>query len=319
MVEKMKSSQSGITLLEMAIALLVVGLFMSAGMHFYGNWKNDRIYRDDLRLRERVTSALAFFVEANGRYPCPANRTLTPDHDDFGKEMTTCGTSGAPVTQGAVPVHALNLPYYLAADVYHRKFTYAVTTQMARPGGLSAPPRIVVMGQPQMVAFVLVSHGPDGRGAVPLMASTPIPCTGTALDTMNCDGDDVFRDYPFSPMAGSNHPNHFDDRLVYSLTTRESSVWVSQSAPDGRMLITNKNDANVGIGVTIPEAKLHVRGEMRVDSSTGTAPVEVTATGRIVAESGSDPSAGHINVDDSVHAADDVRGDKVRANIFYYD
>lgn len=89
----------------------------------------------------------------------------------------------------------------------------------------------------QSAAYVVVSHGPDGRGAYPLSGTSPIgipalklcntgaagsntsppPCTdstmNTCIDIKNCDDDATFFDSLYND--GTTQATYFDDYIVW--------------------------------------------------------------------------------------------------------
>ncbi|WP_435641448.1 type II secretion system protein [Micavibrio aeruginosavorus] len=309
--KKCHSAQSGFTLIEMAISMMIIGLLISGSLHVYQSYKNDLAVREEQKTRERIVSALALFAEKNNRMPCPANPLLTPTDNDFGKENLAGCPAAAGIVQGMVPVFALDLPFHLAADYFDRKMTYAVTASLTQTGGMTNAAAIRIVGpngQERTAPFVLVNHGPDGKGARMLLsAAFSSACTGAAADVENCDGDDLFRDVPYATMTDATTANHYDDKVVYSLYAKETSVWVA--APTGAgMAIANKNDANVGIGITRPEEKLHVAGEILVDATDKA--VEINASNQVKAD--------NINSKNVVKAEEEITGNRVRASVFFY-
>lgn len=319
-----KSQQSGFSLIEMGVCLLIMAVLLVGGMYLYKSYKRDREVVNEQATRERIVSAIAEFVQKNERFPCPADISLTPDSPDFGKEPSGCSSGSAPpnaVVSGMVPVYALNMPFQRAIDIYSRKMTYAVTQSLTKLNGISNNAAIRVTsnnGETRNAQFVLVNHGSDGKGAISLMSSTPgLPCTGPAPDVENCDGDRDFNDYQYSGMGDPYNPNHFDDHVSYNLATKETSLWVMAPAASG-MRISNKNNANVGIGKTVPSEKLHVSGGVKVDSDSSE--VEITATGKII--TGADPAvvgSGEIYSEKQIEAGTIMQGDRIRANVFSYE
>lgn len=318
------SQQSGFSLIEMGLSLLILSVLLVGGMYMYKSYKRDRAIVNEQVARERIVSALADFVQRNDRFPCPAPANLTPDNADFGKEPAGC-TAGAAgpndIQTGMVPVFALNLPFQRATDIYSRKMTYAVTSSLAKINGASSTNAAIRVhsnnGEVRNAQFIIVNHGPDGKGATSLLASGPgSPCSGTSPDQENCDGDRDFNDYLFAAQHNPYAANHFDDHVTYNLATKETSLWVLAPSASG-MRISNKNNANVGIGRTMPMEKLHVSGGVKVDSDTSD--VEVTATGKIITSNAGGPGSGDIYSDSTIEAGTSMQGEKIRAYVFSYE
>jgi prepilin-type N-terminal cleavage/methylation domain-containing protein len=154
------------------------------------------------------------------------------------------------ISIGGVPVRTLGLPDAYAEDAWGNKFTYAVSSlhiyspaqyiledgrieiamgDVGAADWLLAPsiardndPNSVVLTYTTGSAgatYVLFSHGPDGRGAFPLNAST-VPVVNICddgshrQDTPNCDDvDAVFFDNPYND--GDVSSIFFDDYVVW--------------------------------------------------------------------------------------------------------
>ena len=182
----------------------------------------------------------------------------------------------------------------LGHDIYGAKLTYAVTygatfLTNAEPAGNI---RIVNRNGSEITAdpvhFVLISHGPDTKGAhLDMSGIIGSNCgTGASLDDENCDNDSTFRAMPFSGIASMYENNHYDDRVEFSLTgyLREKDVWrwAEGASTDERNVVLNSNTApalNIGIPGTATvdsDAKLsvyggnmEVEGDLRAEGVTG--------------------------------------------------
>lgn len=318
-----RNNQHGFSLIEMGISLVIISLLMVGGLYLYKSYKRDRNVVNEQAARERVISALDEFVQKYDRFPCPAPANLVPDSADFGKEPAGCsaGVAGPDaILTGMVPVYTLNLPFQRSLDIYSRKMTYAVTQALTKANGVNNPAAAIRItannGEVRDAQFVLVNHGPDGKGAVALMAATPgLPCNGPADDVENCDEDRDFNDFLYAAQGTPYSPGHFDDRLSYTLASKETSLWMMAPSASG-LRITNKNNANVGIGRTVPSEKLHVSGGVMIDS--GSNEVEVTASGKITTSATTTPGSGEIHSEKQIEAGTTMQGDKIRAHIFTY-
>lgn len=155
-----KSGCGGFTLIEMAIALAVAGIFAGGVMFLLG--AAQRQERDDLTQANmrRVVRALATYADSAGRLPCPADpgrndalfgwewgvqsaalsgpRPL-PDPDASPATRDTCAWWGGPTVPatesrnyGIVPFLTLGLDPESIKDGWGRYFTYAVTPVFVR-------------------------------------------------------------------------------------------------------------------------------------------------------------------------------------------
>lgn len=109
--------------------------------------------------------------------------------------------------------------------------------------------------------YVIISHGPDRKGAYSADGSIGIPCStvAVALDSDNCDNDSTFRSALGRYQA--NLPSFFDDYIV-AYTRHETGIWENIGSTGS---IHNLNEQNVGVGTTSPTAKVEVAGDIRGD------------------------------------------------------
>lgn len=115
------------TLLDMAIALLVISLLLTPSIYAYNIWridKDENLTDNNIRGLEQAISE--FYFE-NGRYPCPANIALPTTDPNFGIEDCPGPATAAPVLQGGVPIKTLRIPPILALDGWSQRMMYAVT------------------------------------------------------------------------------------------------------------------------------------------------------------------------------------------------
>lgn len=142
-------------------------------------------------------------------------------------------------------------------DDYGNKFLYAVsenatnlaTFDFTDPNG-SGPldgaqisvindGNVAVSSAPQW--YVVLSHGPDGKGARDENGNVGPAACATGRDTENCDNDAVFRTMPPQLAAGNTY---FDDRVDYSLagSLRENDFWKWRDSGDPNMPAISFND-----------------------------------------------------------------------------
>ncbi|PCJ40896.1 MAG: hypothetical protein COA71_09860 [SAR86 cluster bacterium] len=101
--------QSGFTLIEMAMVLLILGILLSGVLVAIGDsTTNIRISQTQSKL-EQIEEALYGYVQANGRLPCPA------DHSGTGLANPETNT-GCNIDNGFVPVATLGLNGSINAD-----------------------------------------------------------------------------------------------------------------------------------------------------------------------------------------------------------
>lgn len=125
-------TQRGFSLIEVAIALLLVGLALASTMVVVTTQIEARNTRETLRRMEVVKASLISFVAKNSRLPCPAVPTLTNTSASYGVEAATPGTCTSTVAAGAsnvigvVPWVTLGIESSYATDPYGNFLTYNV-------------------------------------------------------------------------------------------------------------------------------------------------------------------------------------------------
>ncbi len=221
---KFRSKESGLSLIEVSIALIVIGLLLVPLIHIYDLEQiRNKVHKTESSL-SYVRDSLTKFAVENGRYPLPAVRNLTSGSVGAGVEFTgviipcvtgatnPCRTPGAPAVRviiGDVPFKALGINVENIVDGYGGKLTYAITQTLTNVGtfsdvggiitlfqrdGVTNEPQTVDAASNPNVHFVLISHGEDNSGAFSLEGGTMNVCpTGGASnrDTVNCDHIDT--------------------------------------------------------------------------------------------------------------------------------
>lgn len=286
--------QHGFSLIELSIALAVIGVVVAGGLSMSTSMVDRQAYVQTGNQMDEIEKAIAAYVAVNNRLPCPADPAPAMGGIGFGVEVANCsaldpmsppgdlvaanGTGGRQTWIGTLPVRTLGLRDRFIADEYGNRYTYAVTSAMTTTAGYENSPPVVANngaitlqdGNGALIiddaAYTVVSHGGDSKGAYRFeSASNSVPCVG-GLDAENCDGDAVFRDARFN--RGSVAANYFDDttrfarREIINMTaaaasgTDDNSFWEANGNH-----IFNTNTENVGVGIANPaEAKLQVYG-----------------------------------------------------------
>lgn len=141
-------SNSGFTLVEMAMVLMIVGLLLGGLIPTISS-QMERQYTNETRKQlDEIQQALVGYAIINGRLPCPAQATLATGTANAGIEATTGNTcackasSGSDKTIAYVGIIACTdssvtgvLPWVTLGiketDAWERRYTYRVTTHFA--------------------------------------------------------------------------------------------------------------------------------------------------------------------------------------------
>lgn len=254
---KRAKAQQGFSLVEMSVVIAIMAVIATFGLDMTATFMQRAAHSNTHAELDDIKRALTKFVEEEDRLPCPADPTIAHTALTFGAEQAAC-SGGAVVTAtggannaliGAVPIRALNLPLGYMADAWDRKYSYAVTPALTTVPGYSGNTGalVVVAGRygvtgavnnyyeltdtPASVAWVIVSHGMDGKGAYPFRGTSleidciPAPTASFNMmpDNDNCDHhsaapasrDHVFFDTNYN--TGEVENVYFDDIVRWDI------------------------------------------------------------------------------------------------------
>lgn len=214
--------QSGFTLVEMAMVMLIIGLLLGGLMPtLSAQMEAQRIEETHQQMNE-IRDALVGFAVINGRLPCPADGTAAG-----GDELVTGSGAAATctLTKGALPWGTLGVN---ETDGWGRRFTYRVAANFADgadgtgagscsvSAGVSfqlcsiANLNVLATSGGSNVAAnapaVVVSHGNNGLGAYPGGGGNAIG-TASGDEGENTDDDNIFVSKDYSPI--------FDDQVIW--------------------------------------------------------------------------------------------------------
>ncbi|MGL4825044.1 MAG: hypothetical protein ACRC4G_02465 [Alphaproteobacteria bacterium] len=245
--------QEGFSLLEIALGLMLLGMLGGVFLPFLMNQQQLRKSQLTLQHQERIIHSLALYANLHGRLPCPANPSAK------GKERGVAPAYCVIKTAvGIVPYRSLGLPEHFAKDGYLNEFTYGVHPSLAnqveqaiiseryadlrgfcakvnekdRKYSLDVQEGETLSVQQSLkggdvIAFVLVSHGPSGEGAFQRRNSgttrRPLSQAGPCK-RKNADGDLAFCAKPSPQETGL-----FDDRVKWE--TRHNFASYYMKAP----------------------------------------------------------------------------------------
>ena len=206
----LKHNQTGFTLIEIAIVVMVFGLILGGVLSTVGV-QRQQLKRDETRqLIETIKESLLGFAlsDLNGRLPCP-------DTDGDGVENVTAPPASVCVqAEGFLPFGDIGVGNF---DAWGNRFRYRVTTNFADSSapafGMADPGDITINSAAGTVASsipaVIVSYGANGVLTInSLDCAVGVP---SSVEDENCNNDPVFYDDIYSNVAG----NEYDDLVSW--------------------------------------------------------------------------------------------------------
>lgn len=326
-----RSPNGGFTLIEIAIAMMVVGMVLVPTLQIYDIYLKQKVAAETTNSQKIVHSALGKYVARYGSYPLPADPSIPLNDTGSGQSVTgpvtvactavatdVCVTNTNSVDTtadadttpdnvliGDIPYATLGIPYQSIMDGYGYKMKYAVTERLTaiatfnnghgaievlNDGRDATRPSAYGTAGFARGHYVIVSHGPDNKGAFSPGGAVPQPCglVTAGRDFENCNNDGRFRNnvYQFDAVVtniptnkvqifSAAGPLHFDDYILQT-PTMASGIWTF--VPSQPSMISTQN-GNVQIGTPpagctgnqcLPIAKVNVNGDVRVEGSLKT-------------------------------------------------
>lgn len=298
-IRKFGSDQSGMTLIDMCILLIVISLLTIPLIKGYDNWKYNTAAGISANNQLVIQKAISDFFYENARYPCPSRLNTPPNDPANGVEDCTIVSADGTHRTGAVPFATLKISPSYALDGWSNKLTYTVAPQVSPLAGpLSLTTNLVrqrfmpseelpsgetvecsgTLDTPQSdFHFFLVSHGPRGVGATNASGqpTQACPVNNPPLEAENCDGDATFFD-SICARSTVNNASYYDD-IILGDDDLPSRMWVysTTTPPDPTDIVSTVTQ--IGINNPTPfgatnQTGVDVGGNVLVGDNTGTNP-----------------------------------------------
>lgn len=220
----------GFTLVELAVALAVIGLLLGMLVVPLSTQVDQQRINETQKQANLITEAILGFAVAQGRLPCPATATTANTVAGAGIENKPGAACG--ITEGVAPWATLGLP---ETDAWGRRFTYRVTPALADDpaGGLQSSFLLTDNGNITVkatsggidlatnVAAIVISHGKNGLGAYRTDGTPIAGAVGDELENSNAAN---------ATFVSKLHDPAFDDLLA----------WVSSNVLKSRMVAANR-------------------------------------------------------------------------------
>lgn len=148
-IQDREKRQRGLTLLEMAITVAVLGVIMAGALELYDRARTQQQIETTYSNIDSITDALSVYVAAAGRLPCPADPAAADAIFGWERGVSVAdlqaqagyaptGHCDAATRNGIVPFMTLGIARQTAMDGWGRYYTYAVSPVFTRPNDQSA-------------------------------------------------------------------------------------------------------------------------------------------------------------------------------------
>jgi hypothetical protein len=210
-----RKGEHGYSLIATAMLVILIGVMSGPGIQLYQIWLEKKRQTDLIDQMAALEIGLQSFLAGNGRYPCPSSLTAGVDEPDYGVEASadctdgdvggtfrTKGRGDRMVRIGAIPTRTLNITDDMMTDPWGHRFVYAVTENYTtdeapfdedkgaitvRDGADNSASAI-----PGNLVYVILSQGPDARGAYNREGILIEPCDESSKAGTNCNFDSDF-------------------------------------------------------------------------------------------------------------------------------
>lgn len=191
MIHLRHSAQSGFSVIEIAVVLIIFGGIAAMSITLGHQWLKQERYTATRLNIETIEEALDSYRKRNRRLPCPGDITISRGDTDFGVEADNDGactggalqaavTTSANIVYGSIPVETLNLSRGLMYDSWGRAFVYYVDIRLTAEDSLdnreagyydmdAAVGDITIedatgANRTTTAVYAIVSHGENGHG-----------------------------------------------------------------------------------------------------------------------------------------------------------
>lgn len=212
------SRYAGFSLVELAIVLLIVALLLGGVLPTLSGQIDQQRRSDTRKQMDEISAALVGYAASQQppRLPCPAQPVLATG-------TASAGIADCTLTTGVVPWVTLGTS---ETDAWGRRFTYSVSTAFTTSFTLTSTGNLNVLSVTggnniaTNVPAVIISHGPNGRGAYTPSGSL-IAASSDPDETNNSNG---------TPFVSHDPSPAFDDLVV----------WLSPNTLFNRMVAAGK-------------------------------------------------------------------------------
>lgn len=246
---KILKKEEGFALVEVAIALIVMGIVLGVGLPSFLHYLQWQKIRETKEKQEKIFYSVASFVLQNGFIPLPADPH--EKGDSFGLSRPAADTSSD--LRGIIPFKTLGLPEDYARDGFNRYFTYiggapqkaiidlsnqasfcqtvplhSIEIDEHRPGG-GYVKRSSGMTAQNPIVLIILSHGESGYGAYYGISGSVKQLRGAIQGGADKRQNASLSLRVISRASSKKHQDFFDDMVMW--VTRENLMAFYAKSP----------------------------------------------------------------------------------------
>jgi len=193
-LNKIKTTKTGYSLLELSIVILIISILISGAMTMSVGTLNTAKNKSSQDKFAEIYKAMGNFLIANRRLPCPASlKKLENSDSDYGAEVASCSgvgvyqsTTSTNLIYGAVPVKALGLSNDMAKDAFDSKIIYMIDKRFAFASDVNSVNMVVQGGSVGERQTFSISLPAGNQIDAILFASFGLPNTSTWTINPSC-------------------------------------------------------------------------------------------------------------------------------------
>lgn len=226
--------QSGFTLVELAVVMVIIGIALTMGMKLLSATMNNAAFSETKAKQQQIKMALIGYLRTNGKLPCPDTAAGIPTGNS-----SACAGSAAN-SYGVVPWITLQIPREAVLDGWGDFFTYKVANGTSSKNWtdktsnssfsineLKVPTNALTVRElntdgtalndvTATAVVVLISHGKNGFGAKTSNSATRIPIDEAGIDEKT-NADNTTTTFILRPVNDNTAAFHgsYDDLVTY--------------------------------------------------------------------------------------------------------
>ncbi|HEY8189039.1 MAG TPA: type II secretion system protein, partial [Micavibrio sp.] len=287
------SAEAGYNLIEICIAMLIVGVLLASGAAAYSNYKKNQVSSITTANVASMAEAINSYRTLYGAYPCPAPLDQPRQGPNYGKP--DCATTPAPgncsngiciqssvdaakgnIRIGALPFRVLNIDDEDTYDAYGSRLYYAVTDNLTNRstysetgGGIDIvdDAGASIVTPPASARYLIFSTGLDQAGGYSREGVLIRACNAANQDGENCDLTQTNAVFRSAMLTTAGTAQYFDD-IIQPYIKSDPPLWKTTDANPNDIEDLSKD--NIGIKASDPANDLEVEGNIKANADITT-------------------------------------------------